>query len=224
MFYTEALFFTCMIFCFVSIYYKRHIALSLLIIPLVLLRPNGIVLLIPMYLYFLERIGVLSKFKIDFALLFTKRIIYNSLAFLTGPITFSLFCVYQYTMTGYFFAFSIAQKGWYREFMFPVLSFFRDSSFNNQFHSVYTIIIIVYAFLIRKKLPISLNALILLSLLFPLCSGSVLSMSRFISLIFPMFIILSSYLYNLKIKHTVLFVVLILHLVSYGAWILDIIN
>ena len=110
MFYTEALFFTCMIFCFFSIYYKRHIALSLLIIPLVLLRPNGIILLIPMYLYFLERIGVLSKFKIDFALLFTKRIIYNSLAFLTGPITFSLFCVYQYSMTGYFLRLVLLKK------------------------------------------------------------------------------------------------------------------
>jgi hypothetical protein len=63
-----------------------------------------------MYLYFLERIGVLSKFKIDFALLFTKRIIYNSLAFLTGPITFSLFCVYQYSMTGYFLRLVLLKK------------------------------------------------------------------------------------------------------------------
>jgi hypothetical protein len=62
-------------------------------------------------------------------------------------------------MTGYYFAFSIAQAGWYREFMFPLFAFFRRGDFATQFNSVYTILVIILSAMIWKKLPLSMNLL-----------------------------------------------------------------
>ena len=124
-------------------------------------------------------------------------------------------------MTGYFFAFSIAQAGWYRELTFPLLSFFRRGDLATQFNSIFTILVIIYAIWNRKKLPFSLNVLILVSLLLPLFSGSVTSMTRFVSVIFPLFLILSSYIQKSNFKYTILFLVLSLHFLSLYGWIID---
>jgi|TARA_R110000737_G_scaffold202403_1_gene221598 Gpi18-like mannosyltransferase len=221
MFYTEALFFTFLLFSFIAIYYKKHIYLAALIIPLILLRPNGLVLLLPLFLYFLEQNELLTKWKFNWRALFTKKKLFLTSAFITGPIAFAVYCWYQYRMTGYPFAFSIAQAGWYREFMFPILAFFRKGDLATQFNSIYTIIVIVYAFSIRKKLPLSLNTLIWISLILPLCSGSVTSMTRFISIIFPLFLILGSQIEKSRFKIPILMLILGLHFLSFTTWILN---
>ncbi len=220
MFYTEAIFFTFMIYSFIAIYYKRYLLLSILIIPLSLIRPNGIVILIPLYLYFLERNGIFQKFTVNWRQIFTRKIFINSLAFISAPLSFLAYCFYQYKMTGYFFAFSIAQAGWYRELSFPWVSFFNSGKFPVQFNSIFTIIVIIYAVLIWKKLPLSLNILVLLGLLLPLCSGSVTSMTRFVSVIFPMFLVLSASIYKFKYKYLVLSLILILHFASFYTWLI----
>ncbi len=221
MFYTEALFFTFLIFSFIAIHFKKNLALSLLIIPLILLRPNGLVLLIPLFIYFLEQNNLLTKWKVNWSKLFTKTNGIWIFAFLTGPIAFALYCFYQYKMTGYPFAFSIAQAGWYREFMFPLLAFFRKGDTATQFNSVYTIVVIVYAFSIRKKLPLSMNALIWISLILPLCSGSVTSMTRFISIIFPISLIFAGQIEKIKFKIPILILITTLHLLSFSTWVFN---
>jgi len=213
-FYTEAIFLSFMIFSFISIHYRKYWLLGLLLIPLTLLRPNGIVILLPLYLYHLEQNGLLKKFTFNWKNLFDLSNIKQSLFFLTSPLAFLVYCFYQFEKTGFYFAFSIAQEGWYREFMFPILSFFRRGDFATQFNSVYTILIIIFAIWFRKKLKFSLNALIFISLLLPLCSGSVTSMPRFISVIFPLFMILSQIIFNSKYKNYFLFIFIILHFVT----------
>ena len=220
-FYTEALFFTFMIYSFISIHYKRYFLLALLLIPLTLVRANGIIIIIPLYLYFLEQNGILKKFKINWGELFDSKNLIRSLAFISAPLAFLAYCFYQYKMTGYFFAFSIAQDGWYRELTFPLLSFFRSGDLATQFNSIFTILVIIYAVWNRNKLPFSLNMLILFSLLLPLSSGSVISMTRFVSVIFPLFIVLSLSLQSLKHKYLIIFVFLVVHFLSLYAWIIN---
>lgn len=201
MMYTEAVYFTFLIFSFLSIYKNRLLYLPVLIIPLVLVRPNGIVGLIPLYLFFLERNKILVKYSFNLKALFSRGIILKSLLFVTGPLAFLAFSLYQKQMTGYYFAFSIAQQGWYREFMLPFMAFFRRGDFTTQFNSVYTIVFILMAILGWKKFPLSLNVLIWTGLLLPLCSGSVTSMPRFISVIFPFTILIGAWLFNTKYKY-----------------------
>lgn len=221
MLYTEAMFFSSMIFCFLTIYHGKYFLLALLLIPLVLLRPNGILLGIPLYLYHLEQKNILQNKKIDWTQTFSSQNIKTSIFFITGPITFLAYCLYQYKLTGYFFAFSIAQAGWYREFTFPIFSFFTAGDLSTQFNSIYTIITLLFAIAIHKKLPLSLNILIWISLLLPLCSGSVRSMQRFISILFPFFLILAQYSYKTSYRNTILGFIFSLHLLTYYFWLID---
>jgi len=221
MFYTEALFFTFLIYSFICIHHKNYFLLTLLLIPLTLLRPNGIILLLPLYLFFLERNGMVNKFNFNWKDILSFKNILKSTAFLSSPVVFFIYCWYQYKMTGYFLAFSIAQDGWYRELTFPLLSFFNRGDLATQFNSFFTIIVIIYAFLIRKKLPLSLNTFVFISILLPLCSGSVTSMTRFVSILFPLFLILSSFVYKLKGRYLILVVMLILHFFSYYGWTIN---
>ncbi|NQY11802.1 MAG: hypothetical protein HRT71_20080 [Flavobacteriales bacterium] len=221
MFYTESMFFTFLIGSFISIHYQRYWVLALLLIPLTLLRPNGIVLLLPLYLYMLERNGMLEKFKMDWAGLFKKENIIRSAAFLTSPLVFFMYCFYQLEKTGFFLAFSIAQAGWYRELSFPIVSFFNRGDLATQFNSVFTIIVILFAFFIRKKLPISLNTLVFVSLLLPLCSGSVISMTRFVSIMFPLFLVLTILINQVKYKYLVVLAIFVIQFGSFYMWVIN---
>ena len=222
MLYTEAIYLTLLIFSFISIYYRQYSILFLLLIPLTLVRPNGITMLIPLYLYFLEQNGILKKYSVDRDKFLNKKYLIRSLSFISAPLTFCAYSIYQYKMTGYFFAFSIAQAGWYRELTFPLFSLFNSGDIAIQYNSVFTIIVILYVILIWKKLPFSLNMLIIISLLLPLLSGSVLSMSRFVSVIFPLFLILSSMIFKIKHHYLILALILILHFASFYTWLIGI--
>jgi hypothetical protein len=221
MYYTEALFFSFMLLSFLSIHYKKYLLLAIFLIPLTLLRPNGIVILLPLYLYHLEQSGILTNLKFKWQEIVNFKNIGKSVAFVTAPIAFVVYGFYQLHMTGYFFAFSIAQDGWYRELSFPLVSFFNRGDLATQFNSFFTIAVIIYAFWNRKKLPVSLNALIVVSLLLPLCSGSVSSMTRFVSILFPLFLLLGNTIHGLKRPSLAFILVFILHFVSYHTWIIE---
>jgi hypothetical protein len=220
MMYTEAIFFTFLVFSFIAIYKRKILYIPFLIIPLVLVRPNGIIALIPLYLYYLEQNGIISKKFIRFDLLTQRKIILQSLLFLAGPVAFILYGFYQEKMTGYFFAFSIAQAGWYRRFMWPFMSFFRRGDFTTQFNSVYTLIFILLAVISWKKFPLSLNILVWTSLLLPLFSGSVTSMPRFISVIFPFTLIIGEWLYKSKWRYYFLSVLFLCQLLVFYFWLI----
>ncbi len=175
--------------------------------------------MLPLYLYMLEDSGILNGKSVDFSKLFGRQNLLRTISFITGPMAFLLYCMYQHQMTGYYFAFSIAQAGWYREFMFPLLSFFRRGDFATQFNSVYTIIVILIFGFSWKKFPLSLNVFIWISLLFPLFSGSVTSMQRFISVIFPFSMILGEWTFSLRNRNLLLVSLLALQLFAFHFWL-----
>jgi len=221
MMYTEAVFFTFLIYTFLALYYRKYWTVSILLIPLVLVRSNGIIMFIPLYLFFLESEGILSKKHLDIKAVFKREIMLKSLMFSTAPLTFLLYCLYQKQITTHFFAFSIAQAGWGREFMFPFMALFRQGSLQVQFNSFYVIIVMLYAVFIWKRNTWSWNLLIWLSLLFPLCAGSVMSMTRFISVIFPLMLPLGIWFYSKKyINYLFLGLLAILQLMSFYFWII----
>lgn len=219
MMYTEAVFFTFMIFSFLAINKKMYWLVGLLIIPLVLIRPNGIITLVPLYLYYLEREGLLNKYYLKFKEIFGNKNIARSLYFLTGVAAFLLYCLYQKQKTGFFFAFNIAQAGWGKESMFPLFSFFRHGDFETWFNSIYTIIVMIFAIFCWRKLPVSLNIFIWITILMPLCAGSVISMPRYISIIFPLTILFSEYIYSTKVKTIILILLFAVQLWSFSYWI-----
>jgi len=219
MMYTEALFLTFLIYSFIAIYYKKELVLLVLLIPLTLVRPNGIFMVIPLYLFFLESNNSIIDKRIIWSEIIRKKILFRSLIFLTAPICFIIYCMYQHYMTGQYFAFSIAQIGWYKKLTFPLLSFFSSGDFQSQFNSFYTLLIIILSIYCFKRFSLSLNVLIWLSLLVPLCSGSMISMQRYISIIFPIMIMLGSYFYPLKFKYAVITVFFVLQLFVFTYWL-----
>lgn len=213
--YTEAVYFTCLIFCFIAIACSKSYWLLLLSIPLVLIRPNGIVSLLPLMIYFLEQ----KNLKSITAMITSRKLLNISLLLLPGFFAFAGFCVYQKQMTGFYFAFSIAQQGWYKEFMFPLLAFFRRGDFATQFYSVYSILFIVVAVYGWKKFPLSINVFIWLNLLLPLSSGSVTSMQRYLSVIFPLTWILAGWMYSSNRKNLFIAACFALQLFVFYFWI-----
>ncbi|MEJ2595552.1 MAG: hypothetical protein P8100_10615, partial [bacterium] len=154
MFYTEALFFTFLVGSFLSISKKKYSLFSILLAALVLIRPNGIVMMLPLYLYMLEKEGIFQKKKLLWPELMAKNNLARTAWFLSAPLVFVIYGYYQWKMTGEFFAFSIAQEGWYREPRFPFLSLFREGNLANQFDSVYAIAFMILAIIGWKKLPL----------------------------------------------------------------------
>jgi len=222
MMYTEAVFFTWMIYSFLAIYYRKYWLVAILLIPLVLTRSSGLVLLLPLYLFFLEREGVLFSKKFDLNKFFSRDIVVKSLVFITGPLAFLLYCFYQYHITTHFFAYGIAQTGWDRHFMFPLFALFRSPDLLPAlFNSFYIIIVMVYAAFLWKKNPWSWNALIWVGLVFPLCSGTVDAMPRYISIIFPLIVHFGSWVYSKKINYAFLVLLAILQLSVFYLWIIS---
>lgn len=219
MFYTEALFFTFMIFSFICIYKKQYLLLSLFLIPLTLIRPNGIVLVAPLYFYYLEQTDVFQNWSFDWKKLFSRSTILNSLYFLAAPIALGIYCLYQYSKTGYYFAFAVAQGGWGKTTMMPynALYQYHDQASNlmDMFNSTYTVIAMIFALFAWRKLPLSFNILIWLAIILPLTAGSVISMPRYISTLFPLFIILAYHLYKTKYKFLILGCLFCLQLYTY---------
>ncbi len=122
-------------------------------------------------------------------------------------------------MTGFYNAFSIAQKGWNKSFMFPLLSLFRFNNLENQIHSIYVIIIMFFSLLHIKKIPLSLQCLIWLNLLLPLTAGSTISIGRYCIVLFPIFYLSSMYFYKLgKFRYLLLLLLLSVQLYFFQYW------
>ncbi|WP_222164949.1 hypothetical protein [Edaphocola aurantiacus] len=183
MYYTESLFLSALLMAFIGIQQQRLWWSATALIVLVLTRPNGLICLLPVWLYQLEQKGVALR-PANF-----KAMLKNSLFLVPAVMIFAAYLVYQYEMTGYFNAYSIAQKGWNKFLTFPLLALFRGGAIELQFNSVYVILVILFAIYSIRKLPLSLNIFIWINLMMPLCAGSTTSMSRYIAALFPLFLV-----------------------------------
>ena len=212
-YYTEALFFLLVGGSFWAIKKEKLALMSLLVAMMVLTRPNGLVLLLPLFVFLVSLEPDLQKNY--------KKLMAKCLWLLSGPVVFGLYCCYQYLMTGQFFAFSIAQRGWCRYLTLPYHAFFRDETWACGFNSAYTLLVIGFWLYNHKKLTLPMNILVAVSLLLPLCTGSVQSMARFIPLIFPLVILFSEQL-KPGWKNTFALIILFgLQLWSFYFWIVS---
>lgn len=218
--YTEALFFCLLIFSFLAIAKQQYFALSVLVFLLCLTRPNGVVALLPLFLFHLEQRNLLQGWRMRWNQLLTKQNILSTAAFVAGPLALILYSLYQYQMTGEYFAFSKAQAGWRKTFMFPLLALFREGDWRMQFNSIYTLLAMILAIALRKRLPLSLQVLVWVGLLLPMAAGSVVSMPRYISVLFPLFVVPLGTLYA-KFRWAIglLLVVWLLHLWTFHFWL-----
>jgi hypothetical protein len=220
MYYTEAMYFSFLAIAFLSIHHRKYWLLCLTLIPLTLVRPNGIVSVLPLFLYFLEKEGG-YPFWLNQLKTFNLKRMLSFGWFLSAPISLIIYCLYQKHMTNFYFAYVKAQVGWNKDFMFPLLALFRSGDLSSQFNSVYTILVFVFSFLIRKKIPLSFNILVWISLLLPLSSGSVLSMPRFISILFPLFVLLGSKISIQKYYIGIIVLLLAFHFWSFYPWLIS---
>ncbi len=180
--YTEALFFTLLMAGFYFIASKKWMAFVISGALIVLTRPNGLILIVPFYLFCLEEnagLSIQSVFKS-----FLRPRYY---ALLIMPLTFFCWLCFQHHLTGHWFAFAEAQAGWKKKTMFPLMALFRNGFWQEQLASIYTIIIMLMAICCFKKWRASINSFVWITILLPLTAGSVISMTRYLSMLFPFY-------------------------------------
>lgn len=206
-FITESLFFSLLIWAFVFIQKGRIILTALCCCALVLCRPNGILLLLPISLFALEKKNIQNYF--------SKLAFKEYLIIIPAVISFLLYGVYQYKMTGVFMAFSSAQEAWGKKFTWPWTGFFNSGSLSDQFNSIYVIAMILFVISQRKKWPLSFHLIFWISLLLPLIGGSTDSMPRYLSIVFPITILIAQLLFSFKRAKLILCLLLLLQLLSF---------
>ncbi len=185
---TEALYAMALMGAFLAAAERKPLLLAFAASALVLVRPNGAIMLLPILLVIIDRAGIpLRK-------LFTER---ERALRVIWPLAFPVlavagYCWYQWQMTGTPFAFMEAERGWGRHFTWPFMGFFRSGEIATQFESWYAIGLIIVVAVVGRKLPASLHVLIWLGIVFPLCSGTVSDMMRYSSVMFPLFLVIGT--------------------------------
>ncbi len=121
---------------------------------------------------------------------------------LLSPFGFVLYCYYLYTQTGDPFYFLTAENHWQRQLSIPGINFWgtinalvKGSLFDGGYVVFFEFVASVFGLgLVLRSfrfLPISFSAYGLLSILFPLFTSTLMSMPRFLLLVFPIFITLA---------------------------------
>ncbi|SFT35378.1 Mannosyltransferase (PIG-V) [Lishizhenia tianjinensis] len=221
MMYTEAIFAFLLMGAFVCIQRKKYFVLSLFCAFMVILRANGLVMLLPLVLFLFEKEQLLVAYKLQPKIWSWSTL--KKLSFLSLPLLcFGAYVLYQYVRTGYPNAYSIAQQGgWYREMMFPLAGLFRQGDFGTQFNSWYAILFMIIAGFAWKRLPLSFNLIVWFNILLPLSAGSSTAMTRYISIIFPLFFVFAFWLRNIKWKYALLPVFTGLQLYMFYFWLIS---
>lgn len=216
MFYTEAIFLSLVVWSFVLVNRRFYLLLPLMLALLAVLRPNGLFVAIPLYLYYLEQNDILNNFSVKWKELF-KHHIWHSILFLSGSASFAAYCWFQYSMTGYWNAFSLAQAGWCREYSFPLLNLFDSLQPTLIFNSIYTLSAMLFAVFLYRKIPLSFSVFVWINILLPMVT-SVLSMPRLISVVFPLWIMVGYYLYPMKYKWGLYLLLTCAHMAMFYLW------
>lgn len=220
MFYTESVFLTLMLQAILNLYKQKYLLFSLFISLIVLVRPNGTFVILSLFFTFLEVSQIIINKKFRFENINLKTFKY-SLAFLGAIASFALFLYFNYYKTGYLLAYMKAQVGWGRSATFPLLTFFKSFGFSDIVNSVYTIIVMFIGIKIWKNFPLSINILFWITILIPLSTGSTDSLPRFISILFPVFIIIGSYIYKMKYKYIIVACLFALQLILIKFWLFE---
>lgn len=157
--YTESLFLVLFIGCLICIQRNKWLLLIFLSIPLTLIRPNGIFTALIMGVFILEKNNTNLTWKqlLNPITWLKENHIY---VLLPMAISFIAYLFYLRFATGDAFSFANAQNAWYKKTMFPLFALFSVGFWQNQFNSVYCVLVILFAIKSWKKLPISFNILV----------------------------------------------------------------
>ena len=214
---TEAIFAAALLFSFVFLQRQSYFFSMICTIPLVLTRPNGLVILFPFWLFFLEKNGIV--FSNFFTKANCKKIVQSVTICLPSVLIFALYCGYQHAMTGHYFAFGAAQNGWGKSSTFPLFALFKQGNISYQLNSWYTIFALLCLIFYWRKLPLSLALLVLISILLPLAGGSVYGMFRYVSVLFPLFLCWSDTIYAIRHRFKIVAFLLLWQLWIYIFWL-----
>ncbi len=214
--YTEALFFMLVMASFLFIVKKQWLFFAVCGAFVTLTRPNGLILFLPFLFYTIENNGGLNWNSI-------KKLIRQPFVYtlLVMPLAFVIWMYYQHLVTDNWMASANAQSGWKKHWMFPLLALFRNGFWQEQLASIYSILIMLVAIYYFKKWAVSINTYVWIVILLPLSAGSVISMTRYLSMLFPYFMeVAVSKRLNKNYKF-VLFVFIMLQLGVLKMWIED---
>jgi Gpi18-like mannosyltransferase len=208
MLYTESMFLVLLLLSFYAIEKKYWFVFIISGSLLVITRAQGIVMGLPLFVYLLEK---------------TKRenIISYQTFFKTSLFSFMLvayiaYGIYLKYMTGEYFAFTVAAKGWLRPLSFnPVAGLFTENFWRAYVLSAYATIFIILAIFSYQKVRISFLLVILVGIVLPLATCTTNGMPRYISVLFPFMYIFSHKLVKLKYKPLIIVVLFCLQLFSF---------
>jgi Gpi18-like mannosyltransferase len=217
MFYTESLYLLLLLSGFLAVHYKKHLIIAISLGLLVLTRPNGILMTIPLFIYYFEKHYSLNL----------KDIINRPwkdylplLVFLSAPVVMTAYCLFLKDMTGDYFAFVTAQKGWHAKSTLPWIPLKKMTTTDEYFRAAYMGVFGLISVIFWRKIPISMQALIWINLLLPLTANSV-TRPRYISCIFIFYILFAIWTTKWKwpYKFSLAGILLAAQLVTFSFWI-----
>lgn len=218
MFYTESLFLLILIASFYALLLDRMLLFSIFSALLVLVRPNGLFMLVPLFIFFAERHQNVRLSNLVNVSLKQYRLFHY---FAIPVLVFVCYCGYLKIMTGDFFAYKTAQAGWCRETVMPWTPIIRSSNWMDYVSSIYLLGFMAIAAMNFKKIPLSFSALIWINLLLPLTASSITS-PRFISIVFVFSLLFGKVMCNNRntVNIVVFIIFFILQLVTFHFWLI----
>ena len=216
MYYTEGLFLLLLLLSYYFVNAQKRGAFILVSSLLVLTKVSGIVMFLPLAIYFIEKNGLSLRNRLGafrFIQLFTPMVV-----------TFFLYCVFLFVKTGDFFAFkTAAEYGWGGKHQLPFTTIYKSiftssSPWYLKYNAVYSFVFLLLSVALLAKKQISYGVLTLLVILLPLSEGSSISQPRFISVLFPFVIMGGDYINSTKYKYSILFLSFIFQLLLLYFW------
>jgi len=217
MYYTESLYLLVLLGCFIAVHEKKNVLLSLLLACLVLIRPNALFMTIPLIIYYFEK-----HYSLDFRQLFKRdlKAYIPLLAFISAPLVMLAYGVYLKHMTGDFFAYITARRGWCLYSTYPWEPLLRMKGWIDYFKFFYLAAFGLLSLLLIRKIPLSMQALIWINLLLPLTSN-LITLPRFISCIFIFPILFSDWFSGRKwpVRLSLALVLFAGQLITFSFWL-----
>lgn len=208
MLYTESLYLILLLMSFYSIEKEKWFVFVISSSLLAITRAPGIIMGLPLLVYLIEKTkkeDILSKHTLLKVSLFSFMLI-----------IYSLYGIYLKYMTGEYFAFTVAAKGWGRPLSFnPIAGLFTEDFWRAYILSAYTTVFIIIGIFSYKQLRISFLLVVFLGIALPLATCTSNAMPRYISVLFPFMFVFSSKLTRLKYKPVIIISLFCLQLVTF---------
>jgi Gpi18-like mannosyltransferase len=208
MLYTESLFLVLLLLSFYAIEKEYWIVFIISSSLLVITRAQGIVMGLPLFIYLLEKT---KKEDILSSPTFFKTSLFSFML-----IVYIAYGIYLKHMTGEYFAFTVAGKGWGRPLSFnPIGGLFTEDFWRAYVLSAYSIIFIIIAILSYKKVKVGFLLVMIFGIALPLATCTTNAMPRYISVLFPFMYIFSYKITKLKYKSLIVVALFCLQIFSF---------